>query len=127
MTKVVKKKELDNLTLHYFFEQKILEILCLIAIIIFGFSIFYALPVAIGMSIGDGYSGMCSGELVEGNYILGYKCTLSEIWMEGITYIMLSLGILYFISQWFKSNWDKAKERAGRELLSKLKKRGNKI
>ncbi len=118
-------KEIKKLTWEYFIEQKVMEVVMFMMMIIGGFIILFAIPIALGTLIGDGYSEFCG---LNGGSVS--QCGIRETWFEGISYIFLgsTIGFILFlivmkfnklIHDWIKSNWEEAEERAKREVRRK--------
>jgi len=105
------EEKLKKLTQKYFLQQKVREVglgfLLLIMIISF--------PYMVGNSFGDGLDIMCGDEVNEIEECKGY-----QTWLEGLWYVIISLGILliiYLIGRlWIESNWEKAELKAEIEL-----------
>lgn len=125
-----KQEKLKRLTREYFIEQKVKEI-SLAILILFSF-IF--IPFALGNSIGDNqyckiYYGNSSSDYrisedvdnCDGYSIIKHDVLMN--WIEGIAYIfglfvlfIVVLPIIMLPRKWIQSNWEKAEERARRDL-----------
>lgn len=109
---LIKKK-----TIKYFIQQKIVEIILGILIII---GIVF-IPYWLGHYIGDNQSTFCDfSHSCDMNYIGDCNenagCGKFAQWGEGLLYliggiVVLGLGILLF-KVWFSYNWEKAKRKA---------------
>ena len=110
-------KEIKKLTWEYFIEQKVMEVVMFMMVIIGGFIILFAIPIALGTLIGDGYSELCGWN--DGSVS---QCGIEETWVEGMSYIFLGFIlflIFIIIRDWIKSNWEEAEERAKKEVRRK--------
>ncbi len=129
-----KQEQINKLTREYFWEQKIDEVVkpfvVFVALILFTWFVGLGVPIALGNSIGDGYSTFC---IDEWDVVVPEKCSVFEMWIEGILYIIIALMIfislwLLFetVNDWLNKNWKRAKLRAANELKSNSIKRRKK-
>ncbi len=112
MNKQEKEKRIKELTWRYFHEQKTKEVFSFLMIAI----LIIFLPYLLGIFIGDGYSVFCDGATWEEPET---ECGKGAIWMEGLIYIGIISFILLIVFTWFDNNWDKAEERATKEVRGK--------
>jgi len=105
-------KEL-KLTIKYFIQQKVREILLFLGI--------GSLAVFIPFSIGKLFFKIFLNSFC---ILEDYSVSLIETWVFGFL-ISLILGGIIIIFSWIKSNWEYAKSRAEEDLIIKMK--GGKI
>ena len=108
------KPKLKKLTWKYFVEQKALEVIGFVAVITLLFFGVFGLPMALGVSIGDGYSKGCGNDW---NNVS--ECDGTETWIEGVLYLIGFAGGIFVLYEWFSLNLRKAKKKAEKELKRK--------
>ena len=98
-------QKLRSLTWEYFIEAKIKEIVLTILII----AAIVFIPWLLGHYIGDNQSWWC-GELNIND------CDNIDQWLEGFVYSVGGIIVIFIISGWLSSNWEKADKKARKEL-----------
>ena len=118
---MVSKHEKD-LTWKYFLQQKFYEISITILII----TAIVFIPFLLGHNIGDNISEFC-GNSGSYYYPVAEECGIIVQWFEGLGYAILGVLSLVFaffvlnmirllILYWIETNWDKATDRAKKEI-----------
>jgi len=118
----MKNQKLRSLTWQYFIERKIKEVFLTIFIL----SLIVFIPYLVGSSIGDNKSVYCDlSDYCQDSYNWDVcdenaQCGEFNQWAEGLGYLAGASFILCFIGFiiyfWFSSNWEKAQEKARKEL-----------
>ena len=114
-----KEEAVNKLTWKYFWQQKIKEISLFLIVVV---SIIF-IPYILGHNIGDNMDIGCgtngSGEIGECHYLVQWIEGLAYIFLGGccIVFCLFILAMIYdLLEDWIKSNWNRAEERAKKEL-----------